>query len=379
MTQSLRKKIYVSTIIDSFNYGTVMQAVATRDVLSAYGDPVFIDYYRPQWTPEGYRRLCLGGSGHHVAKCLKYLLTSPQWERQRKMFRNFIERELPLCDANPYLNGGEFDPDAIYCVGSDQTWNFEDNAGLDPVYFLTNVPDTCRKIAFSASFGRQSLGDEERLLTIKALSGFDAISVRESSSVALLESMGLKGTALKDPVLLCEPELWRHLSDSEPAIGGPYVLVYMLNENRNMLDYALRVSREKGLYIRLITFTARQRAMAPKGFLSEFQPTPERWLALFRDASYVITDSFHGTCFSLLFEHPMTVFDPPKYSVRLADILCDFNLADRRVEAGEEIESINIHQRTINWSAIQKLRKQSVIQAKSFLADCMEKRACDVE
>lgn len=177
--QSLRQKIYVSTIIDSFNYGTVMQAVATRDVLSAYGDPVFIDYYRPQWTPEGYRNLKLSGPGNPILKRLKYFLTRPQLERQRRMFRDFIERELPLCDAGPYLHGGEFDSDAVYCVGSDQTWNFEDNEGLDPVYFLVNVPDTCRKIAFSASFGRDVLGAEERDLTKEALSGFDAISVRE--------------------------------------------------------------------------------------------------------------------------------------------------------------------------------------------------------
>lgn len=371
--QSLRQKIYVSTIIDSFNYGTVMQAVATRDVLSAYGDPVFIDYYRPQWTPEGYRNLKLSGPGNPILKRLKYFLTRPQWERQRRMFRDFIERELPLCDAGPYLHGGEFDSDAVYCVGSDQTWNFEDNEGLDPVYFLVNVPDTCRKIAFSASFGRDVLGAEERDLTKEALSGFDAISVRESSSVALLESMGLRGVALKDPVLLCNPVLWGNLSNEEPAVGNPYILVYMLNENQNMIDYARRIAREEGFDIRLVTFSAKQQAMVPKGFRAEFQPTPARWLALFRDASYVVTDSFHGTCFSLIFEHPMTVFDPPKYSVRLTNVLRDFGLGNRRVEVGMEIEDINTHQQIIDWELVRADKYRFAHGARRFLDSCFRK------
>jgi hypothetical protein len=120
-----KRKIIVSTIIDTFNYGTVMQAVATRDILQDYGEPIFIDYYRPQWTPEGHKRLYLDRDGGAIANALRYLLTLPAWSRQRLMFRSFLERELSLCDATPFIDGGEFDQDAVYCVGSDQTWNFE--------------------------------------------------------------------------------------------------------------------------------------------------------------------------------------------------------------------------------------------------------------
>ena len=152
--------IYVSTIIDTFNYGTAMQAVATRNVLSAYGRPIFIDYYRPQWTSEGHKVMCLERSGNPLANRLRYFIMAPNWNRQRRMFREFLECELELCAARPYLEGGEFDHDAVYCVGSDQTWNFIDNKCLDPVYFLAKAPDERKKIALSASFGRTSLGKE---------------------------------------------------------------------------------------------------------------------------------------------------------------------------------------------------------------------------
>lgn len=359
--------IYVSTIIDTFNYGTVMQAVATRDVLSAYGRPIFIDYYRPQWTSDGHKTMCLERSGNSLANRLRYFITAPNWNRQRRMFREFLECELDLCDARPYLKGGDFDYDAVYCVGSDQTWNFIDNEGLDPVYFLSNVPDDYKKIAFSASFGRTSLGKGETELTKRALAGFDAISVRESSSVAILKSLGLDGVALKDPVLLCNPALWQRLASGVPQNTAPYVLVYRLNESEALLDYARGLAEEMGCEVKLVTFSPRQSLSAGHGVQAVMQPSPSEWLALFRDAAYVVTDSFHGTCFSLAFERPMTVFDPPKYSVRLTDVLRDFGLGDREVPCDASPELVDVHTRDVDWRAVDALKARFSREARDFL------------
>lgn len=65
--------------------------------------------------------MCLERSGNPLANRLRYFTTAPNWNRQRRMFREFLKCELELCDARPYLEGGEFDHDAVYCVGSDQT------------------------------------------------------------------------------------------------------------------------------------------------------------------------------------------------------------------------------------------------------------------
>lgn len=365
------RTIYVSTIIDTFNYGTVMQAVATRNVLSAYGRPIFIDYYRPQWTSEGHKAMCLEKPGNPLVNRLRYFITAPNWNRQRRMFRDFLECELDLCDARPYLKGGDFDHDAVYCVGSDQTWNFIDNEGLDPVYFLTNVPDECKKIALSASFGRTSLGKEEAELTSRALAGFDAISVREGSSVAILKSLGLNGVALKDPVLLCDPDLWQRLASGIPQVTPPYVLVYRLNESEAILDYARALAEEMGCEMKLVTFSPRQSLSAGHGVQAVMQPSPSEWLALFRDAAYVVTDSFHGTCFSLVFEKPITVFDPPKYSVRLTDVLRDFNLGDREVACDANPELVDVHTRDVDWNAVGELKTSFSQEARDFLDGCI--------
>ena len=365
MNRSSKQDIYVSTIIDSHNYGTVLQAVATRDVLERYGHPVFIDYCRPHWTTKGWVRSYMGNTDRGVPERFARLIANaPVRFKSTRLFRSFVERELELCPSEPYLADGEgLDPRAVYCVGSDQTWNIECNYGIDSVYFLQNVPEGYRKVAFSASFGRPTLSAEEAALTKPLLSQFDAISVRESSSVTILEEMGLHGTALKDPVLLCRPELWRELAEGVPAATKDYVLVYMLNDNPGMCAFAREFAEREGLHTRIVMFNPLKRA--PEGLEGVCLPKPEEWVALFRDASYVVTDSFHGTCFSLLFEHPMVVFDPPKFSVRLKDVLGDFALANRRV--AESRDPMGIADATIDWNGVRERKARFAEEAKVFL------------
>lgn len=366
--------IIVSTIIDSFNYGTVMQAVATKSILEDYGRPVFVDYQRPWWTPEGHKAEAFSRPGNLLWNRLRYALSLPDWNHRHRLFRTFVEQELTLCDSTPFLTGqGVFDMDAVYCVGSDQTWNASENKGVDPVFFLLNVPDGCRRIALSASFGRQSLSDKEKRMAKPALGKFQAISVRESSSVEILNSMGLDGVALKDPVLLCKPELWWDLSQSVKPDKNPYVLVYRLNPNPALDRYAVDVARDLHCGVRIVTPTLGLRPSPGSSMKIVCEPTPERWLALFRDAQYVVTDSFHGTCFSLIFEKPMTVFDPPKYSVRLIDVLRDFDLSVRRIPMGADPDAGPIHHQDVDWDGVRAAKTRYAGEARAYLDSCLSK------
>lgn len=367
----MTRDIYVSTIIDSHNYGTVMQAVATKEALAPYGRPLFIDYTRPDWTAQGLRDRYLKDESHNaLTNVARFLLAQPYLRRNRGIFRAFITRNLDLVDAKPFLEGGNFDRSAVYCVGSDQTWNAVLNKGIDPVYTLKNVPADCTKISFSASFGRPSVPDDEAAAMKPLLEHFDAISVRESSSVAILDGMGIRGAVpLKDPVLLCDPALWKTLSDAERTSGGGYVLVYMLNDNPRMVEYAKLLAARKGVEVRIVTFNMLK--SAPQGCRGICQPSPEQWLASFRDASAVVTDSFHGTCFSILFEKPMVVFNPPRFSVRLADVLIDFGLANRRVADGTRPEDITVDRQPVDWESVRGRLAGFRDEARAFLENCM--------
>lgn len=366
------RTVYVSTIIDSHNYGTVMQAVATRDLLSGYGNPVFVDYCRPQWTRKGWAALRMSNKSHSkVFNLLRVMGGLGTRLRSERVFRPFVTRELSLCDATPFLTGQgieDLDHDAVFCVGSDQTWNIECNSGIDPVYFLRHIPSDRKKISLAASFGRDSISEEEASLTRSLLKEFGAISVRESSSVRILEGMGITGSvALKDPVLLCDSMLWKRLSEyAEAPCKGDYVLTYMLNPNPDLCSYASQVAKDSGMQCYSVSFNPFKRSQG--GIQNVCLPKPEEWLALFRGASLVVTDSFHGTCFSLLFGKPMVVFDPPKYSVRLRDVLSDFGLEGRRVLNMDDALTRNLATTPIDWDKVNRLISEEQARARDFLA-----------
>lgn len=363
------RKIYIATIIDTYNYGTVLQAVATQDLILPYGDPLFVDYRRPEFSDRGRAKEIAEGEQSRLRKIVKLLKWYPTRVKMTRVFRGFVRRYLPLCPAEPFLNEGEFGESAVYCVGSDQTWNSVFNRGISPLYFLANVPDAYKKISLSASFGRANLDEWEVAETARLLHRFDAISVRESSSLAILRSLGIEGVALKDPALLCNPELWERMAAPVALNQSEYVLVYMLTPDGRLLDYARRVARERGVGLVSIAFNPFKKTS--QGVTSVCLPTPERWLALFRDASYVVTDSFHGTCFSLIFEKPFTSFDPPRFSVRISDVLADFGLSGREVPVGAPVEGIRAHELPIDWDSVRLLRARFRAEGRAFLNECL--------
>lgn len=373
----MTRDIYIATIIDSYNYGTVLQAVATSDILSSYGNPLFVDYCRTDWTWFGWIKDYLGNRDHNiVVNAARLVVNLPTRIQTKPLFRRFVTTHLPLVDAKPFIDGGAFDEGAVYCVGSDQTWNAVLNKGIDPVYTLRNVPESSTKVSFSASFGRPDIPLEEQDAMRPLLQQFRAISVRESSGVGILDGMGIHGAvALKDPVLLCNPQLWNRLCSEIPKTEEAYVLVYMLNRNDRAMIYAKRLAVQLGIKVRVLVHNSKM--PAPEGAEGIVHPTPEGWLAAFRDASAVITDSFHGTCFSILFEKPMTVFNPPRFSVRLADVLNDFGLADRRVSDDARHEDITVGARSVDWTSTRIRLARFRAEARTFLEDCMGHNAID--
>lgn len=354
----MKKTIYVATIIDSYNYGTVLQAVATRGTLDKLGKTKFVDYRRSYWTNAELVRRCLKNASNPLKGTLSAASQLSNRLISRKRFRPFVEKHLALCSSEKFENGGNFSKEAIYCVGSDQTWNYECNEGVDPVFFLKNVPDECVKISYAASFGRSELLEEEKAEVARLLRRFTAISLREPSGVGVLESVGIVGgVVIHDPVLLCGRDLFERVAEPTSQNGGrPYVLVYQLNKGQALLDYADKLAKAAGYNVVKISLDWKERL--PEGWRKELFPPVERWVSLFRDASYVVTDSFHGTCFSLLFHKQLGVFDPPKYSVRLHDVLNDFNMMQRLLSAYEGEPPLLSNMEQTDWGGVDNQFKQ---------------------
>ncbi len=383
--QEQKDTIYVATIIDSYNYGTVLQALATNNILSEYGTPCFVNYKRPQWTTSGWIKSTISNSHYGFIVNLVRLFTQiPNRLLGEKIFHKSINHYLKLCSPKPFLTKepGNLNNSASYCAGSDQTWNFEYNKGIDPVYYLENIPTNYFKFSLSSSFGRPEISANEASETFTRLRSFSYLSVRESSGSIILDQLGLPSTVLCDPVLMCSQNYWRKIAKSQNAksqksFSRDYVLIYQLNQRSDIINHALSIAEKKNLDVVLIGLD--WKVFPKKGVRRVLYPTIEEWLSLFSQARLVLTDSFHGTCFSLIFNRPFISFAPPKYSVRIADLLREAKLQNNYVPTfpSDEVNIKDTDFETINWEEVNSFISSQQKNTKQYLDTVFEGKQND--
>lgn len=299
----------------SDNYGAALQAYALRRCLTEQGHRAsFIDY-RPAHIEHG-GRLSLPTSPARLKANLKvvYLALSSfinqhfGHEGQRDKFVRFREQFLGVGRPGaPTDNGASlaaaraFD---LIVAGSDQIWSPSQHFGFDPNYFLAFAESfRARKISYAASFGRDQVSPGEAAQLPYLLQHFDAISVREASGVALVEqATGQLPANVPDPTLLHSD--YSALTDRAPAPHhGPYVFCYGLRSPDNIRQTADLVSGELGCPV--LSPHNPHRRWAEIGHT--VYPDPGEWVALLKHAQFVVTNSFHGTVFALLFRKPFIV------------------------------------------------------------------------
>lgn len=299
----------------SDNYGAALQAYALRRWLTEHGHRAsFIDY-RPAHIEHG-GRLSLPTSPAQLKANLKvaYLAVSafvnqhfgdPQ---QREKFVRFRERFLGVHEHGAPRDESAWLAAARECdlivAGSDQIWSPSQHHGFDPNYFLDFArPLPARKIAYAASFGRDRVSSHEAALLPRLLDNFDAISVRETSGATLVEqATGEVPANVPDPTLLHTH--YPELTGASPAASEePYVFCYALRSPHNIRETAELVARRLGC--RILSPHNPHRRWREIG--QTVYPDPGEWVSLLQRAAFVVTNSFHGTVFSLLMRKPFIV------------------------------------------------------------------------
>ena len=195
----------------------------------------------------------------------------------------------------------------VYIAGSDQIWRTNLMNGKDPAFYLQFGNKTVRRMSYAASFGLPHLTDGMDYLVRTYLSGMDAISVRESSGLEILEKLGVHGKLVIDPVFLLTKTEWINLLGlREALVTKPYLLVYDLNR-RNMPDekqaFAQRYAKKNGLKIIAVN-DIRETDYAD---ININNAGPAEFVNLIANAQYVLSDSFHATAFSCIMHTPFRV------------------------------------------------------------------------
>ena len=227
-----------------------------------------------------------------------------------------------------------------YIVGSDQVWNFEYPFPLDP-YFLSFVKNG-KKIAYAASIGHSKLPERLKDYYRKHLQTFDAISMRELQGSAIVSKLlGKPVETMPDPTILITPEEWRKIFDIEDKPNGTAV-IYL----RSYRPYAIELAKEMAHRYRLkkiiyITTEVKYPFKDPE-VECRFDVSAPEFVSLFANASFVITNSFHGTAFAVnLGKRFFTVVnDRMKTSSRFYSLLEQTGLLERICKEGTPLDTV---------------------------------------
>lgn len=331
-------KVSAITLININNYGSLLQAYATQKTIEGLGHEVeFVNFVASNGNIRIEADSACDKRG--MKPGLKRATYKIAWMAnqmiQRRPFDVFRKRYLkigPRYANQEYLIDNPPQAD-VYISGSDMLWSSKLNRGhSEKQFYLNYAPEGKPRIAFSASIGEESLPQSEIDFIKPLLERYSAISMRENSGVDLVRSMGLGATKVLDPTLMLTSDEWRSLAEDR-LLEEKYMFVYFLHDHVDELAAARVYADNSGLRMVRLAFNPRKK---PSDDIIVYMPSVERCISLFANAEVVVTDSFHGTCFSLSFNREFYVTRPPRFMARLTDIL-EMADATNRVFEGRTI------------------------------------------
>lgn len=377
-------KIGILTFYKSINYGSVLQAWALQHVLEQDGHDVEMIEYTPAAYNDLYGLFVVPSNWNFVKYDIKRLLLATTIKRQKTLFERFRNKYLNL-SSQKYGESSSLaemvqNYDCIVC-GSDQIWNVRAR-DCDKAYFLP-IKTPIGKIAYAVSvndtdFTENICNEELR----QWINDFSAISAREKSGSLKIESFIQQSNRVQtvvDPTLLNSKEEYFKIC-SPRFIAPRYIFLYNVWSNGDAVDAAICLSKKMNLpiYSALMKRDVKIiRKLRKKGIHVETKNTaPEDFVSMIRYADFVVTDSFHGTAFSLIFEKKFVAInerieDKMKNDERILSILQRIGLEDRylTLEKLSEMEEI----KDIDYKEVDYKKKELCEESRVWLRDNIRK------
>lgn len=324
---NVKKNIGILTLHYGLNYGAVLQAYALRKVLNSFSEchAELINY-----VPE--ERACQFFSANNIANM----------QKKREKFNKFLSIYCGVCTPMTHsVIGNAYD---AYLVGSDMIWNTDFlEVTADYAYFLPDLNSNAKKVAYSASVGIP-FEKIDKALFQKYLSKFHAISLREKSYMKFISELaGRECEYTLDPTMLLESSSYEALmkdvdnAEKFDAAEKPYILCFWYDRGDGSfvgIETANALARKYGLSIKHTfsdeAFVARQMLIRDNGCM--FQVGISEFLWYVKHASVVVTNSFHGAIFSILFKRPLYICYQDPWKCRQENLVELFHLEDRVVQ-----------------------------------------------
>lgn len=367
------KKIGIITIHNVINYGAALQAYALlRTVRDQFIEcKVEIIDYMPSYFEKvkGIFKLVNVKDLRTFLIELERLILSKKHKKVELDFRNFIEGNNNL---SPFVNtldeiGKQYD---VIISGSDQIWNQEVTGGtLDHNFYLSFSQDEkVKKIAYASSLGDgYQVATFEKEKAVKWWKKYEYLSCREKDGCDYVEKeSGKKCELVLNPSLLLNRENWEeHCEKGQISIkeADKYLLIYRLANSEVVYDTAKIIAEKYGLKVYEIGTTLRKNKAVDKliGGVS-----PQEFLWLFSNAEYVVTNSFHGTAFSVNFNKNFYSVLPEKRTSRITSLLKNLGLEERIVRSA--LHNIS----AVNYEFVNRKLEQSRKESKKYLFEAIE-------
>lgn len=368
-------RILTLTTYEGYNYGASLQAYALQNFLKLQGHDTAIIRFEPEYLMRYYAFWYVNPDSRLNANPItRMLYRVMKWGQRRTTLKrkrvfDYFNHQILTETEQKWYSSEELmhnPPKAdLYLCGSDQIWNVLYEAGRDPVFYLEFVKEG-KRASYAASFSFLNLPKEHFVRIQSSLQKFDAVSVREWQGKELIEKMGMKATWVLDPVFLLSGSDWNVLIERkdihsyEPRqFTDKYLLIYDFEGNDKLKRFAMEYAKKHSLKIYAITdrFPLRY---ADKNFKNA---GPVDFIRMIRGCDCFISNSFHGTAFSIIFHKPFFVFNREKAKVnsRMQSLLQLFGLEDRIVV--DEKENTN----SIDWERIDKIRGIKQKESINFL------------
>ncbi|MDE6692773.1 MAG: polysaccharide pyruvyl transferase family protein [Muribaculaceae bacterium] len=356
-------EICIITCNRANNYGARLQAYALWRHLTELGhDARVIDYCPPYL--DFHTRLFFN-PGLNVKEWAKLVLRYNERLCYITKFENLqgFSRSMTRLTPVTYTSIEELranPPKAdAYIAGSDQIWNTTFANGRDPAFYLDFGDDNTLRISYAASFATQDIANGYTDLVNRGLRRFDAVSVRESSGKHITDSLGIKANICCDPAFLLDRSQWDEICSAEKTVHK-FVLVYDFERSREVREVAKRIAHARGL--KIFTISNRPLRYGARDFSD---CTPGEFLRLIKDADCVVSNSLHGTIFSLIYGKDFYVVDRADgLNVRMHDLVHHYGLDHRLISPSADNATL---QSGIDYTKVYPKLQSDISESKKWL------------
>ncbi|TNJ38552.1 polysaccharide pyruvyl transferase family protein [Chlorobaculum thiosulfatiphilum] len=365
----MTKSVGILTFHDALNYGAVLQAFALQQTIASYSCSCsIINYRRPGYYPM-FR--CLKSKSDIKTNILTFLYLRSHL-KLRKRFSQFRTANLnstiqsyssleDFCRSD-----SKFD---VYVTGSDQVWNpylLDRQGGVGSIFYLGFVSDG-RRVAYAPSFGNSEVPEVYKERIAGFLKRFDFLSSREDIGCSIIRDLsGLNSVQVLDPTFLQDSSIYKKVA-VEPRFSKPYILLYPMQESDLLISLVLNV--RKILRIPIVAVLPSHFNPLKYRFADKivFDAGPAEFLGWVDKSSFVCTNSFHGTCFAIIYRKNFLGVQSILRNSRIQSLLKCVGLSSRLVIDPDRFSKNDDLLKPIDYFSVYKILENEIKNSLDYL------------